>query len=107
MDCNSCCHKFEEMDWPFKMPKKMVVLTSRKVLEEDAPIHYVSHDAEDRVWQFHPHEDLGEEGADVRMTSLKSIFLRDESIAKLADLPEGWHAWRETPDGEWQREKID
>ena len=94
------------MDWPFNMPKKMVVLTSRKVLEEGAPIHYVSHDAEDRVWQFHPHEDFGEEEADIRMTALKTLFLLDESIGQLADLPEGWHAWRETPAREWQREKI-
>ena len=94
------------MDWPFNLPKKKMLLTSRKILEEGAPIYYVSHDADGEVWQFHPHGDFGEDEADVRLASLKSLFLHDESIGQLGDLPAGWHAWREASDAEWQREKI-
>ena len=92
------------MDWPFNLPKKKIVLTSRKVLEDGEAIYYVSHDAGGETWQFHPREDTGEH--DVRLASLKSVFLLDDSIGQLGDLPEGWHAWREAPDAEWQREEI-
>lgn len=94
------------MDWPFDLPKKKMVLTSRHVLEEGAPIYYVSHDSGDQVWQFHPHEDLGEEEADVRLAELKRLYLLDETIGQLGDLPEGWHAWRKDPKADWERQKI-
>lgn len=94
------------MNWPFDLPKKKMVLTSRRILEDGAPIYYVSHDVGGEVWQFHPHEDFGEKDEDVKLATLKSVFLLDESIGELGDLPEGWHAWREAPDAEWQREKI-
>ncbi len=94
------------MDWPFDLPKKKLVLTSRKVFEDGEPIYYVSHDVGGEVWQFHPHEKFGEEEADVILAPLKKLFLADESIGQLGDLPEGWHAWREAPDAEWQREEM-
>lgn len=93
------------MDWPFNLPKKKVVLTSRHV-QEGAPILYVSHDDSDGRWEFHPHEKFGTEEADVRLASLKSLYQMDESLGQLADLPGGWHAWREMPGENWQREKM-
>lgn len=47
-----------------------------------------------------------EKDEDVRLATLKSVFLLDESIGELGDLLEGWYAWREAPDAEWRREEI-
>jgi hypothetical protein len=95
----------KDKKWPFDLPKQKLVLSSRHV-EEGAPVHYVSHDVGDGVWQFHPHEKFGAEDADVRLVTLKSIYLRDETLGQLGDLPEGWHAWREAPEEPWQREEM-
>ncbi len=94
------------MKWPFDMPKQKMVLTSRLVTEQRAPIVYVSHDAGDKIWQFHPHEELEVKEEDIILATLKSLYLSDESLGQLSDLPEGWHAWRETPEAAWQREEI-
>ncbi|WP_210240535.1 MULTISPECIES: hypothetical protein [unclassified Mesorhizobium] len=39
------------------------------------------------------------------IVSLQSVLQRDESIQILADLPEGWHAWRSSKSSPWQRAK--
>jgi hypothetical protein len=95
----------KDKHWPFNLPKQKLVLTSRHV-EEGAPVYYVSHDEGDGVWQFHPHEKFGDEEADNKLVSLKSLYLRDKTLGELGDLAEGWHAWRDAPDEPWQREKI-
>ena len=95
----------KDKHWPFNLPKQKLVLTSRHV-EEGAPVYYVSHDEGDGVWQFHPHENFGEEESDTKLVSLKSVYLRDKTLGELGDLAEGWHAWRDAPDEPWQREKI-
>ena len=33
--------------------------------------------------------------------------LRDGTLNELADLPEGWRAWRDGPTARWQRGKIE
>jgi len=98
----------ERKEWPFDLPKKKMVLTSRFVVEAGVPICYVSHDVgEGDVWQFHPDEKFGNEDADVRLATLKSVYLLDESIGLLGDLPVGWHAWREDVSAPWQREEME
>ena len=97
--------KTRRMKWPFNLPKQKLVLSSRHV-EEGAPVYYVSHDSDDGAWQFHPHEKFGQEDADVKLVTLKSLYLNDETLGDLADLPVGWHAWRDDPDAPWQREEI-
>ena len=98
----------ERKEWPFNLPKKKMVLTSRFVVEAGAPIFYASHDeGEGDVWQFHPHEKFGNEDADVRLATLKSVYLLDESIGQLGDLPVGWHAWREDVEAPWKREEME
>jgi len=36
------------------------------------------------------------------VVSLRSMVMRDATLARLADLPEGWHAWRDGPTAPWQ-----
>ena len=97
--------KTTEPNWPFLDPPNVAVFTSKKILHNGDWIYYVTHDKEDGAWQFHPHSGLTPED-DAAVTSLKNIVNLDESIRKLADLPVGWHAWRETPESKWKRASM-
>ncbi|MDB5321103.1 MAG: hypothetical protein JWN40_2734, partial [Phycisphaerales bacterium] len=39
-------------DWPFDQPRNCAVITLRSIVFGGAPILHVSHDADDRGWQF-------------------------------------------------------
>ena len=88
-------------DWPFSDPCNVATLTVRQVIEEEAPILFVTHDADDGSWQFltgeRPHEEDG------RVVALQTILAIDPSIAYLADLPVGWRARRSRPGVSWSR----
>jgi len=92
------------MSWKFQEPPNVAVITNKKIIQSGDWIAYVSHDEDDGGWQFHNRDPL-EEGNAV-IVSLRSIFELDESIGELADLPLGWHAWRERKDAPWQRSKA-
>jgi hypothetical protein len=91
------------MDWPFLDPPNVAAITTNEIVEGRAWIAYVTHDADDGAWQF-----LGSGGAgtesDARVVSLRSIVESDETIKQLADLPLGWHAWRENKTDQWKRQ---
>jgi hypothetical protein len=89
--------------WPFADPRNTAAITTRQVLD-GAPIVRVSHDADDGGWQL-----LGEttgDPADARFVGLGRIYDRDPTLASIADLPEGWRAWRAGPGAPWQREQV-
>jgi hypothetical protein len=44
---------------------------------------------------------------DGQVVSLGCIFERDNTIVHLADLPEGWRAYRVTHGAVWTRERVD
>ena len=91
-------------DWPFKDARSTCVFTSKSVARGETWIQFVSHDAEDGAWQFHPPGDqTPEESATV--VSLLTIFRLDASIADLADLQTGWWAERASTDAPWVRHK--
>lgn len=90
-----------EGDWPFDESPNVATLTTRGVIDGTEWIATVSHDEDDGAWQF-----IGERGAsmgEAMLVALRQIFERDATIAELADLPEGWSAWRTGPDQPWQR----
>lgn len=92
-------------EWPFDEPKNLAVFTTKRILNEGAPILGVVHDNEDGVWQF---VDGGlVETEDVALVSLYYITRLDPSVLALADLPLGWEAWRYTLNDPWQRSKTD
>jgi hypothetical protein len=88
--------------WPFLEAKNTAAITTRQVIEDDLPILLVSHD-EDGDWQFLC--GTSNESDDGRVVSLKHIVETYPSVAELADLPMGWQAFRDEPDGPWQRAK--
>jgi hypothetical protein len=88
-------------DWPFKDQRNVAVFTSRKIVDEGDWIYYVSHDEDDGAWQFHPHSGMTPESEAV-IVSLEAMLKQDATIASLADLPLGWHAWRQTKESDWE-----
>lgn len=91
------------MDWKFPNPKNSAVITSVKVLNSEEWIAHVSHDEDDGGWQFLDRNTLDEK--DARIVSLLEIVQLDPTVAELANLTIGWHAWRERKDAPWQRSK--
>jgi hypothetical protein len=88
-------------DWPFGESPNVATLTTRGIIDGSEWIALVSHDEDDGGWQF-----IGPRGArmdEAMLVALRQIFERDASIAELADLPEGWQAWRQTPESPWER----
>jgi len=90
-----------DMEWPFDQPPNCAVITVRPILFDDAAILHVTHDADDHGWQFLGLEDAEMEQATV--CSLANIVRLDPSVLEIADLPPGWHAWRPSKSGVWQR----
>lgn len=86
--------------WPFEDPRNTAAITTRQVLE-GAPILRVSHDADDGSRQFLC--GTTNETSDGRVVGLGGLCDRDPSLLELADLPEGWLAWRERPGAPWRR----
>jgi hypothetical protein len=90
-----------DRDWPFDQPRNAACITLRSIIFADAPILHVTHDEDDHGWQFLGLEDAREDDACV--VAFHKIAAKDSSILELADLPPGWHAWRQSRASPWQR----
>jgi hypothetical protein len=90
--------------WPFSDPPNLATVTVKQIIDGTQPILFVSHDREDGGWQFLTGTAISM--ADALLVALKEIVKRDATVLLLADLPLGWHAWREAPGTEWVRENT-
>ena len=90
-------------DWPFEDTPNTASITTRQVLE-GAPILLVTHDEDDGSWQFLC--GTTNDPADGRVVGIGTIYKRDASVGELADLPEGWRAWRASTGAAWQRGPV-
>jgi hypothetical protein len=88
-------------NWPFADPQNLAVFSVRQVFDGSRPIRLVCHDGDDGSWQFLTGEAVTM--SDALIVSLASVFQFDPTIGELADLPEGWQAWREAIGQPWQR----
>ena len=88
--------------WPFHEAKNLGVLTTKRVIEDDYPVLLVTHD-DDGDWQFLC--GTTNETKDGLLVCLDRIVEDHPSVVELADLPPGWQAFRDAPDGPWQRAK--
>jgi hypothetical protein len=90
-------------DWKFPDPPHTGVYLSKAVQAGTEPIIFVSHDADDRAWQF-----LGNTMSDSGgvLVCLHHPIDEDPSLAELADLPLGWFAERDAPGDPWQRSEL-
>jgi hypothetical protein len=87
--------------WPFEQPRGSAAISMSSIVRGGEPILFVSHDLDDRGWQFLGLEDAPE--ADVCMIALEEVVALDLSVLELADLPPGWCAWRADRTSPWQR----
>jgi len=93
-------------DWPFPDPLHSVCITTKFVLDGSQPVRLVIHDDDDDDedgigWQILcGSTDNPEDG---RASGLKELLTLCPDIAAVADLPIGWHAWRDSPDEDWER----
>lgn len=88
------------MSWPFESAPNTASITTRQVLA-GAPVLRVSHDADDGGWQFLC--GTTNDPDDARVVGLGSMYARDITLGEIADLPEGWVAWRAGPGLPWRR----
>jgi hypothetical protein len=86
--------------WPFADTPNTAAITTRQVLE-GAPVLRVTHDADDGSWQFLC--GTTDNPADARSVGLGWMYARDGTLGEVADLPEGWRAWRASPGLPWER----
>jgi hypothetical protein len=90
-----------DIDWPLSDPPKTAAISLRRILLEGQPIRLVTHDVEDGSWQFLDGKEVKEE--DALVVGLDTVLVHDPSVAAVADLPLGGHAWRDSPEAEWTR----
>ena len=91
----------------FKEPMNTAVFTTKYVLEERKPITYVTHDSDDGAWQFFSNDEFDDFESVAKIVGLGEILEMDSSILELADMPEGYYAYRESLSEKWiiQRQK--
>ena len=91
-------------DWPFDDAPNTVAFLSKTVFAGEETVTFVSHDKNDRAWQF-----LGDrmsEGGGPMLVCLQHPVERDPSLNELADLPLGWCARRAVPVKLWIRSEM-
>ncbi len=86
--------------WPFADSPNTASITTRQVLE-GAPVLLVTHDADDGSWQFLC--GTTNDSEDARVVGLGQMYNRDSTLGELADLPEGWRAFRSAAGLPWNR----
>lgn len=87
------------MDFPFYDAPNTATIVCCHVMNKVAPILYVSHDADDGMWQFLCGKPHSEE--DARIVSLKFAFELDNSVGELKGIPCGYYATRESKEKPW------
>lgn len=96
-------HRFDASAWPFATPVNTASFTTIHVLEGSLPVLEVYHD-HDGDWQFMC--GTTSESADAKIVCLGCMVERDSSLMQLADLPDGWLAYRKSPADPWVREEY-
>jgi predicted adenylyl cyclase CyaB len=87
--------------WLFADPEETEVITLQRILRRESSVLLVTHDREDGAWQFLDGDHVFEN--DAAVVYLGEMVQFDPSLSELADLSQGWYAWRATPNHPWQR----
>ena len=80
------------MDFPFEDAPNTACIVCRHVMDKEKAITYISHDADDGMWQFLCDEEHAEE--DAQIISLYSAYMMDQSIGQVFDMPCGCYIQR-------------
>lgn len=93
-------HTFKAEDWPFGVSENTKAYTTMDIVRGKNPILGVVH-ADDGTWQILSGVEISK--SEVTVACLGCLFEFDRSIGQVADLPQGWEAWREGLNKPWQR----
>ena len=93
----------KEGGWAFPDRPDTTAFTTKRVALEQAAIAFVFHDR-DGSWQFIDAAPWVQ--GDVVISHLGHLIDQDPSVEELADLPIGWEASRDGPDGPWVRRPM-
>ena len=85
--------------FPFKDKPNTASITCVHVIDENKPILYVSHGADDGGWQFLCGKEHNIE--DSRVIALQEIYEIDNSVKKIANLGYGQFAYRKDKNSKW------
>lgn len=88
------------MDFPFADAPNTACIVCRHILDKEKAITYISHDADDGMWQFLCNEEHTEE--DTRIVSLYSAYMLDQSVGQVSDMPCGCYIQRNRKDDNWK-----
>jgi hypothetical protein len=92
-----------EGGWAFPDRPDTTSFTTKRVALARAAIVFVYHDREG-TWQFIDADPWAEE--DVVVSHLGHVIEQDHTLEQIADLPIGWGASRDGPDGPWTRRPM-
>lgn len=88
-----------DCDFPFDDAPNTATSVCKHIIEQGAPIIYVSHNEDDGMWQFLCG---GQHEADnAKLVSLKWVYEHDPSVATLKDMPMGCYAERKSLQDKW------
>jgi hypothetical protein len=90
----------------FKESEKTVVFTTKFVVLENKEITSVYHYAEDNTWQFCSNDKVENYMNVAMLVGLAQIIKIDNTILEIADLPEGYFAFRKAKGEKWVIEKM-
>lgn len=84
----------------FSEPEDTVCMVCRHVLEQGAPILYVTHDADDGMWQFLCGAEA-HSSEDAKLVSLVQAVRIDPSVNELHEMPVGMGTERASVGERW------
>ena len=87
-------------EYKFKEAKNTACISCKHIVDDNDPILYVSHDADDGGWQFLCGRDSHLE-EDAKVIGLEEITVIDPQINYIADMPLGVLGERENPKEKW------
>lgn len=87
------------MEFPFIDAPNTAAIICCHVINGEEPVLYVTHDADDGMWQFLCGKE--HEIEEARLVSLKYVFDLDDSVGMLADMPCGYYAIRQKREDDW------
>mgnify|MGYP000925808301 CR=1 FL=1 len=91
--------------WKFVDLPNTMVITTKNIMHNKFDILFVTHDADDGMWQFLDATEINENNAAV--VGLEDIVGIDPSVNELHDLPLGWEALRNNKNDEWKIRKSE
>ena len=99
-DSTTACRDMSDT-WAFEDAPNVACFTVKSIMNGTEPILQVFHDEDDGAWQMLPAS--GAAASEAMIVGLGQLVQSDQTLAQLADLPQGWVAWRGRRNSPWLR----